>query len=104
MQTSCSTESVEKWDAVERNLQRGLLDYLSILTPPPACPVAAARALLEVPLALLTTVALPPAATQLNVGPILVSRDSVPLKSCQDVADGAWNDWRDVDGGNGCCR
>jgi hypothetical protein len=88
---------------MERNSQRGLVDYLSILFPPPAYLLAAARALLEVPLALLATVALPPAATQLNVCPILVSMIPVSLKSGQDVAEDASNDRRDVDGEDGCC-
>jgi len=49
-----------KRNSTQRNSQRGLFDYLSILFPPPDYLLAAARALLEVPLALLATVALPP--------------------------------------------
>jgi hypothetical protein len=49
-----------KRNSTQRNSQRGLFDYLSILFPPPDYLLAAARALLEVPLALWATVALPP--------------------------------------------
>jgi hypothetical protein len=55
---------LDKWNRrrnpTQRNSQRYPLDYLSILLPPPVFLLAAARALLEVPLALQATVALPP--------------------------------------------
>ena len=57
---SCWTNEVENENSTKRKSQRDLFDYLTVLLPPPVFLHAAARALLEVPLALQATVALPP--------------------------------------------